>query len=55
MPFYRDSIIAALVAFLLLDGVAMAGRIYVRTKLISRGFGFDDVALCLTYVRLHFL
>lgn len=55
MTFYRDSIISALVAFLLLDGAAVAGRLYVRTKLITRGFGFDDAALCLTFVRLHYI
>ncbi|KAK6075476.1 integral membrane family protein [Seiridium cupressi] len=55
MPFYRDSIIAALVVFLVLDGAAMAGRVFVRTKLITRGFGYDDAALCLTFLGYIFV
>jgi hypothetical protein len=51
MAFYRDSIIAALVVFFILDGAAMAGRVFTRTKIVARGFGWDDAALCLTYVR----
>ena len=54
MAFYRDSVIAALVTFLVLDGAAVAARLYTRTRIVSRGFGWDDAALCLTYVRLPF-
>ncbi|KAI1504617.1 integral membrane protein [Biscogniauxia marginata] len=52
---HRDSIIAALVAFLVLDGAAVAARVYVRTKLITRGFGLDDCALALTYLGYLFV
>ncbi|CAJ2512843.1 Uu.00g009620.m01.CDS01 [Anthostomella pinea] len=46
---WLDSLIAAMVVFLILDGVAVAARVYVRTKMQTRGFGIDDIALCLTY------
>lgn len=48
---YRDDIIAALVVFLILDGAAVGARLYVRTKMLTRGFGWDDTALCITFVR----
>lgn len=54
MAFYRDSIIAALVTLLLLDGAAVGARLYTRTRIVTRGFGWDDAALCLTYVRSTF-
>lgn len=50
MAFYRDSIIAALVTLLLLDGAAVGARLYTRTRIVTRGFGWDDAALCLTYL-----
>ncbi|KAI0593718.1 integral membrane protein [Biscogniauxia sp. FL1348] len=50
MGSHRDSILAALIVFLVLDGAAVGARLYVRTKLITRGFGLDDCALLLTYL-----
>lgn len=44
-----------MVTFLALDTAAMAGRIYVRTKMKSRSFGADDLVLILTYVSTFFL
>ncbi|KAI1249215.1 hypothetical protein MGN70_008826 [Eutypa lata] len=47
---YRRSLSAAMVTFLVVDTIAIAGRVYVRTKLKGRSFGLDDYALILTYV-----
>lgn len=41
--------IAAMTVFLVVDTIAIASRLYVRTKMLSRGFGWDDVFLILTY------
>lgn len=49
MNSYKRSIIAAMSIFLILDTIAVAARIYVRTLLI-RGFGWDDATLCLSFV-----
>lgn len=40
-----------MVVFLVLDITAMGARLYVRTRLIKRSFGWDDMFLCLTLVR----
>ncbi|KAI8624001.1 hypothetical protein F5Y19DRAFT_342754 [Xylariaceae sp. FL1651] len=50
MAGHRDSLIGANVLFLVLDGLVVGARVYVRTKLITRGFGWDDFVLCLTYI-----
>ncbi|KAI5867669.1 integral membrane protein [Durotheca rogersii] len=50
MGSHREDLIAAMSVFLVLDAVAVAARLYVRTKMITRGFGLDDVVLCLTYI-----
>lgn len=47
---YRQQLIASMVTFLVVDSAAMAGRLYVRTKLKTRSFGMDDLVLILTYV-----
>ncbi|KAI0112907.1 hypothetical protein F4814DRAFT_419871 [Daldinia grandis] len=47
---HRDDLIAAMVVFLVVDTLAIAARLYVRTKMLTRGFGFDDVVLILTYI-----
>lgn len=57
MSFYKNSLIAAMSVFLILDTVAVAARVYVRTMMI-RGFGYDDAVLCLSFVgqtSIHFL
>ncbi|OTB07370.1 hypothetical protein M426DRAFT_268647 [Hypoxylon sp. CI-4A] len=46
----RDNLIAAMAVFLVVDTVAMAARLYVRTKMLTRGFGWDDVVLLTTYL-----
>ncbi|KUI59691.1 hypothetical protein VP1G_06871 [Cytospora mali] len=46
---YKRSLIAAMSVFLILDTVAVAARVYVRTLMI-RGFGWDDATLCLSFV-----
>ncbi|ROW04798.1 hypothetical protein VMCG_04914 [Cytospora schulzeri] len=48
MGSYKNSLIAAMSVFLILDTVAVAARVYVRTMLI-RGFGYDDAFLCLSF------
>ncbi|KAI1771682.1 integral membrane protein [Hypoxylon cercidicola] len=47
---YRDNLIAAMTVFLVVDTLAMTARLYVRTKMLTRGFGLDDVVLLLTYI-----
>ncbi|RYO90886.1 hypothetical protein DL766_009987 [Monosporascus sp. MC13-8B] len=49
---YRASLIASMVTFLTVDGIALAGRLYVRAKLQTRSFGLDDLVLVVGYV-LH--
>lgn len=49
---HRDDLIAAMAVFLVVDTLAIAARLYVRTKMLTRGFGLDDVVLILTYVTL---
>ena len=51
---YRASLISAMVTFLVVDAVTMVGRIYVRTKMITRALWLDDFVLILTYVSLPF-
>ncbi|KAK6956415.1 hypothetical protein Daesc_001692 [Daldinia eschscholtzii] len=36
--------------FLIVDTFAIAARLYVRIKMLTRGFGLDDVVLILTYL-----
>lgn len=52
MTTYRDSLIVAMVLFLLLDTAVIGARLLVRTRLLSRAFGRDDFILCLTYVSI---
>jgi hypothetical protein len=52
MGSHRDGLIAAAVVFLVLDTTVVLARVYVRTKVIIRGFGWDDFVLCLTYVSM---
>ncbi|KAI0543069.1 hypothetical protein GGR58DRAFT_7791 [Xylaria digitata] len=47
---YRESLMAAAILFLVLDSIVVFLRVYVRTRVITRGFGWDDFALCLTYI-----
>ncbi|KAI1648820.1 uncharacterized protein F4817DRAFT_55577 [Daldinia loculata] len=47
---HRDDLIAAMAVFLVVDTLAIAARLYVRTKMLTRGFGLDDVVLILTYI-----
>ncbi|RYO75347.1 hypothetical protein DL764_010517 [Monosporascus ibericus] len=49
---YRASLISAMVTFLTVDCIALAGRVYVRMKLQSRSFGVDDLTLLVGYI-LH--
>ncbi|RYP71820.1 hypothetical protein DL770_008058 [Monosporascus sp. CRB-9-2] len=49
---YRASLISSMVTFLTVDGIALAGRVYVRMKLQTRSFGLDDLTLLVGYV-LH--
>ncbi len=51
---HREDLIAAMTVFLVVDTIAIASRLYVRTKMLSRGFGWDDVFLILTYVNPTF-
>ena len=51
---YRARLISAMVTFLVVDAVTMVGRIYVRTKMITRALWLDDFALILTYVSPPF-
>ncbi|KAI0117730.1 hypothetical protein GGR51DRAFT_265440 [Nemania sp. FL0031] len=48
MGSHHDSLFAAAVLFLVLDGIVVFLRVYVRTRVV-RGFGWDDFVLCLTY------
>lgn len=50
MTTHRDSLIAAMVIFLLVDTVVLGARVFVRTRLLRGSFGRDDFVLCLTYV-----
>ncbi|KAI1378932.1 integral membrane protein [Hypoxylon crocopeplum] len=47
---YRDDLIAAMVVFLIVDSAAISARLYVRIMMLTRGFGWDDVFLILTYI-----
>ncbi|KAI1392166.1 uncharacterized protein F4822DRAFT_117424 [Hypoxylon trugodes] len=47
---HREDLIAAMVVFLVVDTIAIAARLYVRIKMLTRGFGWDDVVLLLTYI-----
>ncbi|KAI1430136.1 hypothetical protein F5Y12DRAFT_709145 [Xylaria sp. FL1777] len=50
MGSHHDSLLAAAILFLVLDTLVVFTRVYVRTIVIPRGFGWDDFVLCLTYV-----
>ncbi|GAP84925.1 putative integral membrane protein [Rosellinia necatrix] len=50
MGSHRDSLFAAAVLFLVLDSTVVFARVYVRTRVVIRGFGWDDFVLCLTYI-----
>ncbi|KAI0443363.1 hypothetical protein F4803DRAFT_328634 [Xylaria telfairii] len=50
MGSHRDSLFAAAVLFLVLNSIVVFARVYVRTRIVVRGFGWDDFVLCLTYV-----
>ncbi|KAI0894414.1 integral membrane protein [Annulohypoxylon nitens] len=47
---HREDLIAAMVVFLIVDSIAIAARLYVRTKMLTRGFGLDDVVLIITFI-----
>ncbi|KAI1475759.1 hypothetical protein F4774DRAFT_271186 [Daldinia eschscholtzii] len=47
---HRGDLIAAMAVFLIVDTFAIAARLYVRIKMLTRGFGLDDVVLILTYL-----
>ncbi|KAI1121436.1 hypothetical protein F5Y10DRAFT_101354 [Nemania abortiva] len=48
MGSHHDSLFGAAVLFLVLDGLVVLLRVYVRTRVV-RSFGWDDFVLCLTY------
>ncbi|XXH05757.1 hypothetical protein Hte_012193 [Hypoxylon texense] len=50
MAGYRDNLIAAMTVFLVVDTLAITARLYVRIRMLTRGFGLDDVVLLLTYI-----
>ncbi|KAI1417202.1 integral membrane protein [Hypoxylon sp. FL1857] len=50
MGSHRDDLIAAMVVFLVVDTIVIAARLYVRTRMLTRGFGWDDVMLIVTYL-----
>lgn len=50
MGTYRDNLIAAMVVFLVINTAAIAARLYVRVKLLTRAIGMDDLMLCLVFV-----
>lgn len=50
MGTYRGSLIAAMVVFLVINSLAIAARLFVRMRLLTRAFGLDDFALCLVFV-----
>lgn len=52
MGSYRDSLIAAMVVFLVINTLAIAARLYVRIRLLTRAIGMDDLMLCLVFVSL---
>ncbi|KAI0391578.1 hypothetical protein F5Y17DRAFT_401313 [Xylariaceae sp. FL0594] len=47
---HREGLLAGAIVFLVLDSLAVFARLYVRTIIIKRGFGYDDFTLCLTYI-----
>lgn len=47
---YRDNLVAAMVVFLVINTAAIAARLYVRVKLLTRAIGMDDLMLCLVFV-----
>ncbi|KAI3331974.1 hypothetical protein HD806DRAFT_546218 [Xylariaceae sp. AK1471] len=47
---HKEGLIAAAVLFLVLDTIVVALRVYVRTVVVTRGFGWDDFVLCLTWM-----
>lgn len=50
MGTYRDSLIAAMVVFLVINTLAISARLYVRMRLLTRAIGLDDLMLCLVFV-----
>ncbi|KAI1180658.1 hypothetical protein F4777DRAFT_528831 [Nemania sp. FL0916] len=50
MGSHHDSLFAAAVFFLVINSVIVFARVYVRTRIVVSGFGWDDFVLCLTYV-----
>lgn len=52
MGTYRDSLIAAMVVFLVINTLAISARLYVRIKLLTRAIGLDDLMLCLVFVSV---
>jgi hypothetical protein len=50
MSNHRANLIASTATFLILDTIAVGGRVYVRTKMITRGWGLDDYAMVVTYL-----
>lgn len=39
-----------MVVFLVINTLAIAARLYVRMRLLTRAFGVDDTILCLVFV-----
>ncbi|KAK8121113.1 hypothetical protein PG999_005233 [Apiospora kogelbergensis] len=50
MAGYRGKLLGAMVTFIVVDGIALAARVYVRARMLGQNaFGLDDFFLCLTY------
>jgi hypothetical protein len=47
---HKDGLLAAAILFLVLDTIVVAARVYVRTVVVVRGFGWDDFVLLLTWM-----
>lgn len=48
----RDQLVGVTVFFTVLNTITVALRLFARTKLSKGAFGWDDVMLVVTYVRL---
>lgn len=49
----HERLVGLLIFFCLLDTITVALRVFVRTTLSKGAFGWDDVALVVTYVSLQ--
>lgn len=50
----QEQLVALFVSFLTLNTIAVGLRLYVRLRLQSSAFGWDDVFLTITYVSLNY-